>query len=250
MADNIAAFRPSYRPTEPDSIFGPDMRRMAIAAVTVTAVLGISLAGWHMLGHAHGGAVPVIEAAAGPVRVKPVNPGGMVVAGATSTAQDQTERLAPPAEQPELAALHAQLRAAHKKIARQQAELEQARMMAPRIAPAPPVQHAAAMAPLDLLSPPVMAPVSLPAILPPSREGKAVQLAAFDSQEAALADWAILQKKLPALLGHRVPEIERADVAGHPIWRLRTGGFASVTSATSFCARLRQLGADCKLAVF
>jgi hypothetical protein len=249
MADNVASFRPSYRPAQEEGIFSPDMRRMVVAACSVTALFAAGVAGWHMLGHAHGGAVPVIEPVAGPVRIKPENPGGMFVAGATNAAEDQTEKLAPPTEQPELAALHAQLRAAHKKIARQQAELDQARM-APRIAPAPPVQRAAAIAPLDLLSPPVLAPVSLPAILPPSREGNAVQLAAFDSQEAALAEWATLQKKWPALLGHRVPEIERADFAGHPIWRLRTGGFASVAGATSFCARVRQLGADCKLAIF
>jgi hypothetical protein len=247
MADNIAAFRPSYRPAPEEGILSADMRRMALVAVSVTAAFAACAAGWHMLGHIHGGGVPVIEAAAGPVRVKPQNPGGLVVAGATTAAQDQTEKLAPPAEQPELAALHAQLRAAHRKIARQQAELDQARL-APRIAAAPPVQHAAAIAPLDLLSLPVTAPVALPAIVPP--QGNAVQLAAFDSQAAALADWATLQKKWPALLGHRIPEIERADVAGRPIWRLRTGGFASVASATSFCARLRQQGADCKLAIF
>jgi hypothetical protein len=249
MADNIAAFRPSYRPAPSDSVFSPDMRRMAIAATALTVVLTLVVAGWHMMGHTQAG-VPVIEAQSGPVRIKPEHAGGMIVAGATTgSPQDQAEKLAPPAEQPELAVLRAKLRATQKKLARQQAELEQAHV-SPRITPAPPVQRAAALAPLDLNPPAVMTPFPMPPITATSADGTAIQLAAFDSEAAARADWSVLQKKLPALLGHRAPDIERAEVAGHPVWRLRTGGFANVASAATFCARLRAQGADCKIAAF
>jgi hypothetical protein len=250
MADNIAAFRPSYRPEPPDSLFSPDMRRLALAAAAITGGLTLVVAGYHMLGHAHTG-VPVIEAMSGPIKVKPDHPGGMVVAGAGDAGPaNQVERLAPPPEQPALSALRAKLHAAEKKIARQQAELEQAQHVSPRIVAAPPVRRAAAIAPLDLAIPQVAQPLPLPSIISPRPEANAVQLAAFESEAAARAYWGDLQKKLPTLFHDRRPELEQADFAGHHIWRLRTGGFVTVSSAATFCARLRDQGTDCKIAAF
>jgi hypothetical protein len=34
------------------------------------------------------------------------------------------------------------------------------------------------------------------------------------------------------------------------MWRLRTGGFATVAEAASFCAKMRSRGADCSIAAF
>jgi hypothetical protein len=248
MTDNIAAFRPSYRPKREEGVFTADMWRMVAIAGGITGGLALLVAGSHLLGHRHGGAVPVIEAQAGPIRVKPDHPGGMSVAGATDEAQDQTEKLAPAAEAPRIDMLKAQLKAATRKIARQQAELIQAARVGPRIAPPAPVEHAASLTPLSLLppSPPVL---QLPAIVAPQAGTMEIQLAAFDSEAGARADWAALRKKIPGLRG-RAPDIQQAEFAGHPIWRLRTGGFASVAEAATFCAHLRDQGTDCKIAAF
>lgn len=67
---------------------------------------------WSLAGHGNH-AVPVLEAPNGPVRVKPVNPGGMQVAGADETilsgaSGKESAALAPPPEAPEPKALQAQ----------------------------------------------------------------------------------------------------------------------------------------------
>ena len=66
--------------------------------------------GWSMIGH-HSGAVPVVQAESGPIRVKPANPGGMQITGANEDILSGTDtnggKLAPPPEVPEPQALRA-----------------------------------------------------------------------------------------------------------------------------------------------
>src|SRR6185437_16242994 len=146
-----------------------------------------------MLGHrTHG--VPIVQADAGPVRVKPVNPGGLQVAAAGneifSGGSDTTVgKLAPPPETPDLQAL--------------------------RAPPPPPPVHKPAEAPVAAAIPPAApkaaAPVVQPAkptvaaatpadrhaASPPAHAGKnpLVQLAALSSEQAARTEWDILARR-------------------------------------------------------
>jgi hypothetical protein len=225
MSDKIgvarAGFaRPSYRPARPGAI-DPDLLRMACVAVAICGVLALAVGASSLLRRTHHG-VPVIEPLAGPVRIKPADPGGMKVMGAEDAAPaGAAEKLAPPPERPQIAALRARVRAAH----------------LPPVAASPPAQKAAAVVP---------APVATA----PAASGPAVQLAAFDSADLAEQDWGRLATRMPALFGSRKPEVVRAEVHGRTLWRLRTGGFASETQALDFCAKVRGQGGDCSLAAF
>ncbi len=234
--------RPSYRPVAPAGGLDPDMRRMAIVAAGFGGVLALAIGVFSMSHHAHHG-VPVILAQGGPVRVKPLDPGGMKVAGAEEVSSG-AERLAPEPEKPALHALRAKIRPAPKPV--EQAAVVPAAAPAPLaaapaarpapvVAPAPPVQHASVAA-------------ALPAAdMPP---GTAIQLAAFESQQAAEQDWGKLAEKSPGLFDGHKPEVERATVAGRVVYRLRTAGFANIAAATAFCGKIRAKGGDCSIAAF
>jgi hypothetical protein len=247
-----ARFRPSYRPQKSAGGFDPDMKRMGLVAAGIggalTVVVGITM----LAGHHHHG-VPVIEADAGPVRIKPLNAGGEQFTGAdTGATASTTQALAPAAEQPQINALRAQLKAMKKDVARQAAQTAQLAKRAEagqtRIAAAPPVQRASATA--RIAAPEAPPPPAKPAIIPAQTVGAAVQLAAFTDEKAAQTGWDTLLKKAPDLLGGRTPEILKAQAAGRIMWRLRTGGFTTVAEAASFCAKMRDHGADCSIAAF
>lgn len=113
--DSLRFAPPSYRPQRHASGVDPDLKRMALMAGGIGVVLVAVIGGWQLLGEP-GRAVPVIEAPAGPIRVKPDNPGGMQVVGAEeqelAPGADQSAALAPPPETPALAALRAEQQAA------------------------------------------------------------------------------------------------------------------------------------------
>jgi hypothetical protein len=261
-------FRPSYRPAKAAG-FDPDMKRMGMIAAGIFGVVVLGVGAVSLMGARHHG-VPVIEAQAGPVRMKPADAGGMQVTGADlGLGIGTTQTLAPVAEQPQINALRAQLHAVKKELARQAAETAQvaklAEARASKIVAAPPVQRASATArisqplPLAALSPAVVSfnPVVLspPAAVrvPASRlavSGPAVQLAAFTDEAAAKTGWDSLVRKAPDLLGGRGAEITKVQASGRTMWRLRTAGFGTVAEAGNFCAKMRAHGADCAIAAF
>src|ERR1700733_6225098 len=128
-----ADFRPSYRLERPAPSLGmdPDMRRMGMLAAGVGGALAL-LFGLSMLMHHGRQGVPVIDAQEGPVRIKPVDRGGMTVTGAEigGGAVGQGPKLAPAAEKPEIQALKAQLSAMKRQLARQAADKAQAEQAA------------------------------------------------------------------------------------------------------------------------
>jgi hypothetical protein len=221
--------RPSYRPAEAAGM-DPEMRRMAIMAAGFGGVLAIVIGVFSFSGHRHHG-VPVIEAPATPVRVKPVNAGGMQPLGAEDTSIGKSEALAPPPEKPAIRELRA------KKVVKPtvvQADIDA------KPAPSETVPPAAKPA----------TATAAPAAKLPVIGGTWVQLAAFDSQQAAEQDWGKMAEKMPKMFdGHR-PEVVQGHLAGHTIYRLRTGGFASVAAATAFCSEVRRKGGDCSIAAF
>ena len=138
-------FRPSYRPDRATG-WDTDMRRMGLVAAGLGAGVALLVGASTLLRPAHHG-VPVVEADSGPVRVKPLDPGGMKFSGADIGATGgQGPQLAPAAEQPEIAALKAQLRQVKKELAKQAEATAQAEKLA-QAAPSPP--KVVAPAPLD-----------------------------------------------------------------------------------------------------
>ena len=225
--------RPSYRPAATAGGLDPDMRRMAIIAAGFGAALALVIGAFSLSHRVHHG-VPVILADSRPVRIKPLNPGGMQVAGAEEIATG-AERLAPAPEKPALHALHARTHHAAEPPAASAAPAPPA--VAEPIAAPPAVQHAAAIQPA-------------PAPATQAHAGTSVQLAAFSTQQAAEQDWGKLAEQIPGLFNNHRPEVERATLAGHAIYRLRTGNFANIAAATEFCVKVRAKGADCTIAAF
>lgn len=268
-----------YRGTRMD----PNTKRMAIIAGGIGGALVLMMGVWSLTGHKRSG-VPLIEADSRPVRERPLDKGGLTVAGANETIMSgDTEGkavVAPAPEAPAIAALKA-TPGAEAPAPATQASAEPA----PATPPAP--QEAAAaparVVPLKEV-PPVMA--SLPAarpVAPPAAPSPAqrvaltstppataphepanlglahpaagsgvtqVQLAAVSSEEAAKGEWQRLSHKYPELLGGRRAAFTRTERDGKTFWRLRVSGFTGVASATSFCGQLRSKGGNCSLASF
>ena len=59
-----------------------------------------------------------------------------------------------------------------------------------------------------------------------------------------------LNQRIPDLLGGHQPSFSRTERDGKVFWRVRTGGFADMAQATSFCQRARAKGAACAIASF
>ncbi len=89
-------------------------RWLALVAGGIGTLLVVTVGGWSLLGHHAQGGIPVIEPLPGPVRVKPVDPGGMQVMS-TQVAQTNgpaAEALAPGPEAADPQALQAEVEAA------------------------------------------------------------------------------------------------------------------------------------------
>jgi len=179
--------------------------------------------------------VPLIETDGRPFKVRPDTPGGAVVPNQqdmiferNNSRQDRPgeARLGPGPETPRPEALRAQSQPAP----------------AP-VAPAPTATPPAAIPARPAVAPPPAQQAARPA---PVAGGRfMVQFAATRSEEAARADWARLQRRIPELAG-RQPIITRLEREGQPtLWRVRTGGFADAAAARAFCEPLRAREIPC-----
>lgn len=249
---------PSYRTHRRSAGMDPGTRRLALIAGGIGAAVLLIVGVWAASG-SQSGAVPVIQAQQGPVRVKPANPGGMQVVGlntgdALSSDSNGNGTLAPAPETPDPAALKAQIAAAKASrpvaAARPAAPKPAAQAVAELTPPAAPVPAAPAPAASAAQT---AAPARSAAVRPKAvsaGHGTQVQLAALGSEKAAHAAWAHLQREMPGLLRSRQPEVIRADVNGRTWWRLRTGSFSSIAQASVFCEQVRAKGAGCSIATF
>lgn len=232
---------PSYRMQRRPAGMDPGVKRLLLIAGGVGALLLAAGAGGWMVMSRRPAVVPVIEADQRPLRVKPENPGGMQVAGAEEQimgSQDaRSDGMAPAPEAPAPQALRAQLQAGRPAAPPQASPSSAARTTEPPAAPAP-----AQGAP---------APAVTAAPAPAAASGSAsVQLAALETEGGANVEWQRLSKRMPDLLGSRRPVVQRVERDGRAVWRLRTGGFADMAEATSFCVRVRAKGLACTIASF
>ncbi len=238
---------PSYRAAVKPPAKSFDLRGTLVAGGGIALVVLVAFGGGYALRSSAGG-LPVIEAAAGPVRVKPADSGGSApigtddVGGGAAT----TEGLAPAAETPNINGLREKFAP---KVAAVVPVMETLVASLPPLvsdahASVPPVAVASVAAPAVAIAAPVRASTVMAA------GGIAVQLGALDSEAGAQGAWAASTQRMPDLLAGRVPLLVPASLAGRQVWRLRVAGFADVAAAAGFCAKLRARGADCTVAAF
>ncbi|CAK7193447.1 hypothetical protein COMNV_01662 [Commensalibacter sp. Nvir] len=77
-----------------------------------------------------------------------------------------------------------------------------------------------------------------------------VQLSALASEEGARKQWKMYLKKAPDILNQHNLEIQRADVGGKIVYRLRIKGFSSKNQANEFCSKLKARSISCTFANF
>jgi cell division septation protein DedD len=240
---------PSWRPRQEKQ--GISVRMLAVAggllgvvALAGAVAWGVSRMGPHV--------VPVIEADVRPLKVRPENPGGMVVPN-----QDQLV-LEPIAVRREAerrggsAKLDAGPEAPQLDLLQRQAAPPPPITAAPQAAQQP-AQQPAPQAPTALanavpLAPPVAAPIAAPVAprLAPVANGRAmIQLGALTTEEAARAEWDRMAKRVPELAGFqpRISKLEREGQA--PLYRLRAGGLADAAAAKSLCDTIKTKGGAC-----
>ncbi|GBQ74666.1 SPOR domain-containing protein [Komagataeibacter xylinus] len=232
----------------------PLTRKLVYGAAGLGGILVLAIGGWSLFGH-HEGGIAVLGPPPGPVRVKPADPGGMQILGAGDgmAADGGVMRLSPPPEQPQPDAM-----------ARQYAPPPGGDSADGGNAPPPPASSAPAEAPAPAEPAPQEAarkpaeparpaeeeaPASLPPPVPRAlNEGNGaygVQLAALDSQEAALKNWCRLLSRYPSVFGPYQPAVVKAERGGKTFYRLRIKGL-SKAQATSVCEKVKAKSLPCE----
>lgn len=75
-----------------------------------------------------------------------------------------------------------------------------------------------------------------------------IQLASLKSHDAAQKQWQVLKKKAPEILGRYSPSVQKAEVNGTAVYRLRVKGLASKAQVGSVCSQLKAKGIACTIA--
>ena len=240
----------------------PAMRWAMYGAAGLGGLLLVGMAGYAVMGR-RPATVPVIQADARPIRVKPENAGGMQFAGADELGGDAapgSEKMAPVAETPAPQALRAQMQ--------QASPVPEAAASA--AAPPAPVAPVVAGSSTGATTGPVTSPGASPlpdtparpgagakpqgaavtGVAKPAGAGMVVQLGALSSEASALAEWQKLSKGAPDVFASHQPAVQKTERDGKTFWRLRTGGFTDMADATTFCTKVRAKGGACTIASF
>ncbi|MDQ2803245.1 MAG: SPOR domain-containing protein [Pseudomonadota bacterium] len=246
MSDELnsreVSYRAAYRPARSRGA-DPATKRLALIAAGLGSAMVVLIGIWSATNPASS-TVPVIAPPAGPLRVKPLNPGGMKVAGESDillsgrAGDAVVGKLAPPPEAPDPEGLRPPPRTT---------TLDPAPKM-PAVATPPPPAATPSQDGKSANPGPVSPAVDAAAV--DALGGTSVQLASLPTKEQAETEWRALQHRMPDVFGDRAPAIVRADVAGHTWWRVRTGGFAEPALARVFCDRVRSKGGACSVARF
>ncbi|MCC6717679.1 MAG: SPOR domain-containing protein [Acetobacteraceae bacterium] len=263
MAELDTSYRtPRHRPG-----MDPNTRKLALIAGGIGAALVVMVGAWSLAGGKPAG-VPVVQADARPLRVKPekTQQGPEI----DEPTDPDKQALAPTPEAPQPEALRAQAeKAAAEKTAAEKAAAE--RSAAEKAAEKPATEKAVAAAPPPRRAAPTVATAAAPPARPPAqpvaltaptappprpapsaaRAGRTqVQLAALTSEQGAHKEWNRLEKRMPEILGGRRPAVVKTEHDGRTYWRLRIGGFADAEQASSFCEKIRAKRGNCAVASF
>ncbi len=266
-------FEPVTRKKEPRNL----NLKLFFTLVVITVVVGGGA--WYFYGQRPTGddAAPLIRAAVGPVKVRPDNPGGMVVPDRDKLVYDRmqgletrpVERLLPPPETP-LAPPGAPLAPPGAPLAPPGAKTVEKAVSALKLTPPPPPAPKPAARPTtkEVLAaePPSPPPPALEAAVkklttaakpetlmaratePPKAQASVyrVQLAAVRTPERAREEWGRLQKKHSTLLGLLTMSLTRADLGTKGVfYRLRAGPLATQSAARELCDELAKRKVGC-----
>jgi SPOR domain len=72
-----------------------------------------------------------------------------------------------------------------------------------------------------------------------------VQFGAYDSPEAARAEWVVLQGRFGDLMSGKEMVVEQAISGGEQFWRLRANGFDDEVASRRFCSALKSENTPC-----
>ncbi len=268
---------------------GSQGRLLLSVALALAAVIATVVTIWYIFAnqppHADDGKVPVVSAEPGPVKTKPVEPGGMEVPNQDKlvyqrlnpgTAQPGAERLLPPPEQPQPPPADAP-RKESLSLATPKRSLESLNEPpAPAAAPEPPVA-AAPPAPPPEPPPPAKVEEPAPAEAPkpvqqqaeapkpaeptpavaekpapapaPAVAGKdggwRIQLAAMRDEASAREAWQRLTASHAELLAGLTPDVVRADLGARGIFYRLRAGPLDETGARKLCDELGKRKIGC-----
>lgn len=210
-------------------------------------------------------AVPVIRAAAGPVKVAPNDPGGMEIANRDSTVFDtlragagadrRVESLLSgngdeqPMDRGELfAGLKTELNVDENNRLNLVVEMpkkappsgEKPQDIAPAAGPEAESEDPTPLVRASAIQQPK--PTAKPAVATPSSSASGahymVQLASLRSQDAAQAEWQSLQKRFPSQLAPLSVRVQKADLGAKGVYYRVQGGPLTETQAQSVCRDL------------
>jgi hypothetical protein len=187
---------------------------------------------------------PLIKADPQPIKVKPEQPGGLVVPDRNMMIYSErpggppVEKLLPPPEQPE----------ARPVAPAQAAAVRQQQLaMAPQGAPVPDTKP---------FTPEPIPPHAVPAARPTPPEAVGadkgahvrIVLASLRTPDEARAEWQRLKKASPDILGKMSADAIRADLGDKGIWyRIEAGSFAQPAAAERVCRELRERHLGCSV---
>jgi cell division protein FtsN len=240
-----------------------------IAAAALVCVAGVIFVGysWFFAGNKDS-AVPVVQAADDPVKVKPASPGGLEVPyqdklvlnqeGSETDKQPAVERLLPPPEtpQPPPAEPEATEIATAAAIPAQGGGIVEApvpeagtliEVPAPESAaePAEPTTTQAAQPTEPAPAEPTTIQAAQPTVQAPAKGSYLVQLGSFTSTKGTDRAWAKLQGSHPDLLGDMSLFVEEAIVNDRNYYRVQAGPVPNQATAQDMCAQLKARKQDC-----
>jgi hypothetical protein len=195
-------------------------RKMFVALILVLLAGAIVAGTMFWLGRqapAVTGAPELIRAEPGPYKVKPVNPGGLDVAGESETAYSTSA-----GEDPDAAL--------------------DVRKLPPEMAPKPDEPATPTTPPKKIPPHETKEPAPDGAAAPAAPSGPTIQLGAYASTIKADTAWKLLSGRFPEVAALQ-KSVVSATVAGKPIVRLRAVGSREQTRAA--CAALRAGGESC-----
>ncbi len=228
-------------------------RRPLLASALVILVMAVFAGGLWFAYHAgerRGSTeVPLIRAERTPIKVRPSSPGGLKIPDQNmliyNEREPRIEQLLPGPERP-LPRPVAEPPAAAPKPAATPRAVPASPNPAATLSPAPPAPQPKTAEPSPRTTPAPLAAPPAARSTPAVHEGTRIQLGALKSKAAARAEWELLKRANPQILGRLSAQTVRADLGGKGVfYRVEAGPFASPAEAAKICGRLKRRKIAC-----